>query len=72
MAEQRRSQGKVDLNTASREELTRIEGIGDDCAERIIQHRERKGRIGSVDELTEEMKGFGEQAMRHLREHATT
>ena len=72
MAEQHRSGGKVNLNTAGREELTRIEGIGDECAERIIQYRERNGRIGSVEEFTDEMKGFGEQAMRHLREHATT
>jgi len=72
MAEQHRSEGKVNLNTASREELSRIVGIGDECAGRIIQYRERNGRIGSVDELAEEVKGFGDQAMRHLREHAAT
>ena len=69
MAEQ---QGKVDLNTADRGELTAIIGIGEECADRIIQYRERHGRIGSVDELSDELKGFGEQAMRHLREQART
>ena len=63
---------RVDLNTAGDEELTRILGIGDECADRISQYRERHGRIESVDELTDELKGFGDQAMRHLREHATT
>jgi competence protein ComEA len=69
MAEQ---QGKGDLNTADRRELAEIIGIGDECADRIIQYREQHGRIGSVEEPTEELKGFGEQAMRHLREQART
>ena len=54
-----------------REELTPIVGNADDCAERIIRYREQHGRIGDVEELADELKGFGEQAMRHLREHAT-
>jgi competence protein ComEA len=62
---------KVNLNTASREELARIPGIGDECAERIIRYREEHGQINDVEELTHELEGFGEQAMRHLREHAT-
>ena len=34
MAEQ-----KVNLNQANRDELTRIVGIGDECADRIIRYR---------------------------------
>jgi hypothetical protein len=37
--------------------LTR--GIRDECAQRIVQYRERNGRIGSVDGLAEAVKGFG-------------
>ena len=66
MAEQ-----KVNLNQANRDELTRIVGIGDECADRIIRYREQHGRIQSVEELADELKGFGDQAMRHLRGRAT-
>ena len=65
MAEQ-----KVNLNEANRQELTRIVGIGDDCAERILRYREQHGRIQSVEEFVDELKGFGDQAMHHLRERA--
>ena len=65
MAEQ-----KVNLNEANREELTRIVGIGDDCAERILRYREQHGRIQSVEEFVDELKGFGDQAMPHQRERA--
>jgi competence protein ComEA len=65
------AEDKVNLNTASREELARIPGIGDECAERIIRYREEHGQIRDIEELAHELKGFGEQAMRHLREHAT-
>ena len=40
------------------------------AAERIIRYREEHGQIRDVEELAHELKGFGEQAMRHLREHA--
>jgi DNA uptake protein ComE-like DNA-binding protein len=46
--------------------LARIVGIGDECAQRIIRYR-----IRDVEELADELKGFGDQAMRHLREQAT-
>jgi competence protein ComEA len=63
---------KVNLNTAGRDELARIVGVGDEYAERIIRYREEHGRIRDVEELADDLKGFGDQAMRHLREHATT
>jgi competence ComEA-like helix-hairpin-helix protein len=40
---------KVNLNEASREELARIVGIGDECAQRIIRYREQHGRIRDVE-----------------------
>jgi DNA uptake protein ComE-like DNA-binding protein len=46
--------------------LARIVGIGDECAQRIIRYR-----IRDVEGLADELKGFGDQAMRHLREQAT-
>ena len=42
---------RIDLNAASREELTQVPGIGDVLAERILATRDRLGRLGSIDDL---------------------
>lgn len=61
---------KMNLNTASEAELKGVTGVDDECARRIVEERERRGGFNSVEEL-DEMKGFGEQAIRHLKEQAT-
>jgi competence protein ComEA len=61
--------GKVNLNTASREELGRIKGVGDECARRIIAERERRGGFKDVSEM--DSMEFGPQTVRHLKEQAT-
>lgn len=47
------SDGKVNLNTASREELLTLTGIGEVKADSIIRYREEKGGFRSVEELKE-------------------
>lgn len=47
------SDGKVNLNTASREELMTLTGIGEVKADSIIRYRETKGGFHSVEELKE-------------------
>jgi competence ComEA-like helix-hairpin-helix protein len=42
---------KVDLNTASEEELDALWGVGPVTARKIVELREREGRIASVDDL---------------------
>ena len=56
---------KVNLNTASRQELNSIPDIGNDCVNRIIENRPFKS-INDVDRI----KGFGDDAIRNLHEHA--
>ena len=45
--------GKVNLNTASKEELLTLNGIGDVRAQAILKYREEHGEFRSVEELME-------------------
>ncbi len=49
---------KVDLNTATREELMEIPYIGKTRAEQILQYRRRHGDFKKIDHL-QEVKGIG-------------
>ena len=57
---------KVDLNTATAEELDQLPGIGPATAEAIIRHRETHGRFRSVTDLLE-VRGIGEAKLSQLR-----
>lgn len=58
---------KVDLNTASREELLELEGMGERTVERILEAREQGGGFASMDALAE-IEGIGESTVRRLRQ----
>lgn len=59
--------GKVDLNTATKEQLDGLPGVGEVTAERILQWRTEHGRFGSVDQL-QEVGGIGEARLSKLRD----
>lgn len=52
--------GKLCLNTATKEQLMEIKGIGDSFATRIIAFREQNGGFTSVEQL-KEISGIGEK-----------
>ena len=56
----------IDLNTASKEDLLEISGIDPSLADRIIQFRDERGGIDSVDELRE-VGGISESTLEELR-----
>ena len=62
--------GKINVNTASAEELTMLPGIGEETAKRIIEHRTKYGIFFSLDELTK-VKGIGENTVEKLKPYAT-
>jgi competence protein ComEA len=60
----------VNINTATKEELTTIKGIGDKRAQEIIDYRKKNGDCKSVDEL-EKVPGIGPGTMKQIRSQIT-
>jgi len=59
---------KVDINTATTEELQTLDGIGPVTAEKIVKYRNDVGRFKSIDEL-KNVSGIGEKTFDSLKEY---
>lgn len=53
------SENTINLNTATKEELMRLEGVGEKIAERIIDFRERTRPFETIYDI-KLVRGFGE------------
>lgn len=60
----------VDLNTATKEELEAVKGIGPAKADAIINYRKEHGPFKKVDDLNA-VKGFGDKSVDKLRNEIT-
>jgi competence protein ComEA len=60
------AEGPLDLNTATSEQLEALPGIGPSTARAIVEHRTRRGRFRSVDQLLE-VRGIGPAKLDELR-----
>lgn len=63
-------QTKININTASKEELMLLDGIGEVMAERILAYRAEHGAFESIEQL-QEIKGIGEKTYADLVAYVT-
>lgn len=63
-------QGKVNINTATLEELQTIKGIGKKRAEAILQYRKEHGPFRTKEDLLE-VKGIGKKALEAIESQVT-
>jgi competence protein ComEA len=61
---------KININTASAEQLQVLNGVGPATAAAIIEHRESNGQFKSVAEL-KSVKGIGDKKLQNLSENLT-
>lgn len=53
---------KININTATLEQLTQLKGVGEVTAKKIIDYREKAGLFKSVQDLTN-VKGIGSKIL---------
>lgn len=61
---------KVNINTATADELTLLPGIGEALAQRILEYRTENGPFRSTEDLVN-VSGIGAQKLEDLLEHIT-
>lgn len=65
-----KTEGKVNINTALKEELKTLPGIGDAKADSIISHRELNGAFQSVEDLMQ-VEGIKEGVFNKIKDRIT-
>ena len=61
---------KVNINTATKEELMSLDGVGEATAEKIIAYRQEHGPFSSIEEI-KEVSGIGDKKYEAIKESIT-
>ncbi len=64
------SDGKININTASIEQLTTLTGIGEAKAKAIIQYREENGNFSTIEDIMK-VSGISENIFAKIKENIT-
>lgn len=67
----RDADGKVNLNTASREELLTLSGVGESKADAIISYREENGGFRAIEDIMK-ISGIKEGVFHQIKDKITT
>ena len=62
--------GRININTASRSELTDLPGIGDVLSGRIVDYRNQHGAFASIEDIRN-VSGIGEKRFEAIRDKIT-
>jgi comEA protein len=63
--------GKVNINTATAQQLTVLPGVGEKLAQRIVDYRQKAGGFKNVSELMN-VQGIGEKNLARFQAYLTT
>jgi competence protein ComEA len=64
------AEGKVNVNTASAEQLALLPRVGPAVAQRILEYREENGKLEAIEDLML-VRGIGEKTFELIAPHAT-
>ena len=68
--DQNTQSGKVNINTATVDELTNIQGVGKSKAEAIYQYRQEFGDFKSIEDI-KKVSGIGEKLYEQIKDNIT-
>ena len=60
-------QGKININTADKDELSELKGIGEKMSARIIKYREEKGDFNQKEDIMK-VQGIGEGIFEEIKD----
>jgi len=59
---------KVNINSATKEELETLPGVGESTAQKIINYREENGKFKSIEDI-KNVSGIGEAKFNNIKQH---